>query len=60
MDAIRTGAREPADGGRLQCKKEFQFNSVWNGTRYATKRVNPIFVDEAAEIVVITVYTYYY
>lgn len=26
---------------------------------YPTKRVRPIFVDEAAEIVVVTVYVYY-
>jgi hypothetical protein len=29
----------------------------WNGKLYATKQVRPIFVDEAAEIVVVTVYT---
>lgn len=27
---------------------------------YATKQVRPVFVDEANEIVVITVYTYYF
>ncbi|MGO9269362.1 MAG: hypothetical protein ACLQOO_03725 [Terriglobia bacterium] len=28
----------------------------WNGKVYATKRVRPIFVEEAAEILVVTVY----
>ena len=31
-----------------------------NGKIYAIKQVRPIFVEEAAEIVVITVYTYYF
>ena len=31
----------------------------WNGKVYATKQVRPVFVEEAGEIVVITVYTYY-
>ncbi len=39
---------------------DFPYGRLWNGTTYSTKRVRPIFVDEAEEIVVITVYTYYY
>jgi ABC-type glucose/galactose transport system permease subunit len=31
-----------------------------NGEVYATKQVRPIFVEEAGEIVVVTVYTYYF
>lgn len=27
---------------------------------YATKQVRPVFVEEAGEVVVITVYTYYF
>jgi len=27
---------------------------------YATKQVRPVFVEEATEIVVVTVYTYYF
>ena len=33
---------------------------TWNGVFYATKRVRPIFVEEVAEIVVVTVYTYFF
>ena len=40
--------------------KEFPYNAVWNGTFYAVKRVRPIFVEEATEIVVVTVYTYFF
>lgn len=34
------------------------FNRDWNGKVYATKEVRPIFIEQADEIVVVTVYTY--
>jgi len=43
----------------LECTKSFPFNREWNGKTYTTKRVRPIFLEEADEIVVVTVYTYY-
>jgi hypothetical protein len=39
---------------------DFPFNQVWNGKRYATKQVLPIFVEEPNEIIVVTVYVYYF
>ncbi len=45
--------------GAVGVHKELSFNREWNGRAYATKQVRPIFVEEANEIVVITVYTYY-
>jgi len=59
-EAIRTGRREQAELGRRGSRKEFPFNAEWNGRWYAAKQVRPIFVEEAEEIVVITVYTYYH
>jgi hypothetical protein len=59
-EAIRTCPWTPAELGRLECRKDYPFNSVWNGNRYATKQVRPVFVEEATEIVVVTVYTYYF
>ncbi|MCX5644035.1 MAG: DUF4258 domain-containing protein [Phycisphaerae bacterium] len=59
-EAIRTCPWEQAELGRLGSRKEFAFNADWNGRGYATKQVRPVFVDEADEIVVITVYVYYY
>jgi len=50
----------PASQGRLETSKEFAFGGDWNGAVYATKRVRPVFVEEPTEIVVITVYTYFY
>jgi hypothetical protein len=59
-EAIRTTPWGTANQGRLDCHKDFPFNADWNGRPYVTKRVRPVFVDESDEIVVITVYTYYF
>jgi len=59
-EAIRSSPWEPAELGRLQCRKNFPFGREWNGNTYATKQVRPVFVEEASEIVVVTVYTYYF
>lgn len=59
-EAIRTQVWQPAECGRLECRRDFPFNAEWNGKFYATKQVRPIFVEEANEIVVVTVYVYYF
>ncbi len=59
-EAIRTTAWAPAELGRLECRKDFPYANVWNAKLYATKQVRPVFVDEPEEIVVVTVYTYYF
>ena len=58
-DTIQTSIWQTAERGRLECRKDFAYNGEWNGRVYATKQVRPIFVEEAAEIVVVTVYVYY-
>jgi len=58
-ETIRGSRWEPAELGRMECRKVFPFNREWNGKLYASKEVRPIFVEEADEIVVVTVYTYY-
>jgi len=59
-ETIGTSPWMPAELGRLDCRKNFPYRKEWNGKVYATKQVRPIFVEEAGEIVVITVYTYYF
>ncbi len=59
-EAISTMPWPPAELERLECRKDFAYGTEWNGKLYATKRVRPIFVEEASEIVVVTVYTYYF
>lgn len=34
--------------------------TIWNRLRYAKKQVRPIFIEEPNQIVVVTVYVYYY
>jgi hypothetical protein len=60
IDAIRTSPWSDAERGRKSCLKDFVYNKEWNGVRYATKQVRPVFTEEAGEIVVVTVYTYYF
>ena len=59
-EAIRTTPWTAAELGRLECRKDFPYNKDWNGKIYAAKQVRPVFVEDAAEIVVVTVYTYYF
>ena len=60
--AIRSEPWLPASlgQGRLECRKNFAYGQRWNGRPYATKQVRPVFVERASEIVVVTVYTYYF
>ena len=59
-DAIRTSTWCPACLGRLECEKVFVFGAEWRGRFYEHKRVRPVFVDLPTEILVVTVYTYYF
>jgi hypothetical protein len=60
VDTVQTASWQPADLGRLQCTKDFAFNAYWNGRRYQTKQIRPIFAEEGSEIVVVTIYVYYF
>jgi hypothetical protein len=60
IDAIRSVPWQAGALGRQECRKDFNFGRLWNGRFYATKQVRPIFVDEPEEIVVVTVYSYYF
>jgi hypothetical protein len=59
-EVIRTVTWQPAELGGLECRKDFAYGKEWNSKLYATKQVRPVFVEEASEIVVVTVYTYYF
>ena len=60
VEAIRKGACEPAKHGREMCRYNFTFGKKWQHKFYAIKQVAPVIKDEANEIVVITVYTFYF
>lgn len=57
---IRKGSRQPAIRGREMCRYNCAYGREWQGKRYAIKQVAPIIKEEANEIVVITVYTFYF
>ncbi|MFQ5613745.1 MAG: DUF4258 domain-containing protein [Anaerolineae bacterium] len=60
VEAIRTGERVPAKRGRVGYRKNFQYNQLWAGRPYAIKQVLAIVAEEADELVVVTVYTFYF
>jgi hypothetical protein len=60
VEAIRTGRRETAKQGRVLCRANFQFNRKWQRHFYPIKQVVPVIVDDVNEIIVITVYTFYF
>jgi Domain of unknown function (DUF4258) len=59
-EAILNGSQKQAKQGRLEYRYDFQFNREWQGRSYAIKRVSPIIAESETEIVVITVYTFYF
>jgi hypothetical protein len=60
MRAVREGVREPAKSQRELCRLNVAFNRTWQGNWYAVKQVAPVIAEEAEEIVVVTVYTFYF
>ena len=59
-EAVSKGVREPAKRGRELRRYNFTFGKKWQGQTYAIKQVAPVIKEEANEIVVITVYTFYF
>ena len=60
IETINDGMREKAKKGRIICKANFKYNSMWNGKYYAIKQVAAVISEENDEIVVVTVYTFYF
>lgn len=58
--AIREGDRELAKRGRWLYRYNFEFGSMWQGRQYAIKQVAPVVADEPDELVVVTVYVFYF
>ena len=59
-DAIRMGERIPAKRGRLSFRRNFKFNRCWGGKHYAIKQVVPIVVKAETDMIVVTVYAFYF
>jgi len=58
-DVVLTGQAIPGKTGRLGRFKVYDFGRVWNGRRYAQKRVEVYFVAEGDTLVTVTVYVFY-
>lgn len=58
--AVEQGRRESAKMGRELYRYNFPFRQTWQGRFYAIKQVAPVVKEEASEIVVVTVYTFYF
>ncbi len=58
--SIREGEAAPAKLGRLAFRKNFSFESEWKGKYYAMKQVMPVVVEIDEELVVVTVYVFYF
>lgn len=42
------------------CRYNFHYGQQWQGEQYPIKQVAPVIVEDRDEIVVITVYTFYF
>ena len=60
IDAIRASKWTAAELDRMECRKDFRYNKSWNNKNYQGKQVRPVFVEGTNEIVVVTVYVYYF
>jgi hypothetical protein len=60
IEAIRDGEWEEAKNGRFMSRVNLQYGRTWAGNIYPIKQVAPVFVVEELEIVVVTVYTFYF
>ena len=56
---VLSGETSVAKPGRQAKERVFTYNSEWQGQPHAQKKVRVIYVQEAARLVVITVYAYY-
>ena len=59
-NAVTNGARQRAKHGRELCRYNFPYDQDWQGRHYRIKQVVPVIKEKTKEIVVITVYTFYF
>ncbi|HXH20568.1 MAG TPA: hypothetical protein VNN10_00970 [Dehalococcoidia bacterium] len=57
--AIGGSAWFSAGRGRLDCRKDFEFEGEWNGRPCSRKQVRPVFIEDTGGVLVLTVYTYF-
>jgi len=60
IETITKGESSPAKHGRIMYRKNFQYNNKWGNEFYHIKQVMPIVKKDANNIIVVTVYTFYF
>jgi len=60
VETIHTGERIPAKQDRQSYRKNFQYNDLWGGRKYAIKQLLAIVAEETDTLIVITVITFYF
>ena len=58
-EAINGASWFAAGRGRLDCRKDFDFEGQWNGKPCNVKQVRPVFIEDFDGVIVLTVYTYF-
>ena len=58
--AIRFGEEIPAKKNRRAFRMNFQYNQLWGKKFYRTKQVVPIVMEEVENIIVVTVFVFYF
>ena len=58
-EAVNGASWFSAGRGRLDCRKDFEFEGEWNGKACTNKQVRPVFIEDSAGVTVLTVYTYF-
>ncbi len=59
-EAIQIGQREPAQRGLFLYRLNLEFKQEWDGRYYGVQQVAPVVAEEERNIVVVTVYTFYF
>ncbi len=59
-EAIERGLAEPAKRGRTLYRLNLPYRARWQGEVYAIKQVAPVVIATENEIIVVTVYTFYF
>jgi hypothetical protein len=58
--AVLNGSRETAKRDRILCRYNISFGKTWHGKRYQIKQVAPVIKETGTEIIVVTVYTFFF
>ena len=60
LEAVASGIREQARHGKWFYRHNFEYRELWQGRFYAVKQVAPVVAEGENEMVVVTVYTFYF